>query len=347
MRCLLHPFLLSSLLLSALLLAPPTVEAWAGEGLWDRKALSKSDYEKHMSEADDFAEAAVSARKRSGGKYRISVGTVSSRQASYQLATRLARKALESYEQASGARPSSAEPHYRAGEVLLAFMLDGNISPPSSLDRAIEHWRKFEAKAPLDPRLITVLDARSISLTKRGGKKNLRAAVADYDHQLDLIDQSNDTRRVSIARLLSNQAELYMMLGDLKMAIAGYERALEFYVDTVYGYGLAVALDRDKQGQRARATAKLYAESDASNALSRDGTFFVPPGERYYYVAMRAEGRRDYRAAVAAYKKFVRLLPGSPWASQALANIKQLKAKAAKQPKMKVKVKRSSFRSPW
>jgi tetratricopeptide (TPR) repeat protein len=128
-----------------------------------------------------------------------------------------------------------------------------------------------------------------------------------------------------------------MMLLDLKESIAGYERALSVHVDTVYGYGLAVALDRDKQGMRARAVAKTYAKSDSGNALERDGTFFVPPGERFYYVAMREEGLGDYRGAIKAYEDFLRLLPTSPWAEQARQNIKELRPKAAKQPAAKHK----------
>lgn len=330
--------LLVSLLFFPLLLTPAlSREAQAGEPLWQRATSDNADYKTLLAAGDEFAGAAASARARALRFGHASRSGSSQSRSSEALAQSLARKALDSYELAAKAAPTKEEPHYRAGEVLSAFMLDENISAPSALDRAIKHWRQFEKKAPLDPRLLTVLDSRSIALTKRGGKKNLLAAVVDYDRQLDLIDQSSDARRVSIARLLSNRAELHMMLGDLQKSIDGYERALSFHLDTVYGYGLAVALDRDKQAVRARSIARTYAETDSSDALTRNGTFFVPPGERFYYIAIRAEGLKDYRAAVSAYKEFRRLLPNSPWAGQALANIKELAPRAAKQPKVKPK----------
>lgn len=319
-----------------LLAMAPSMEALADGSLWSVRAETNAAFDKLLAQGDEYAQAAASARSRALRLGRHNVASSQSRSAE-ALAQSLARKALASYEEAARAAPTNEEPNYRAGEVLNAFMLDSNVSPPSALDRAIEHWRQFEKKAPLDPRLTTILDSRSISLTKRGGKQNLLAAVADYDRQLELIDQSSDDRRVSVARLLSNRAELHMMLSDLKESIAGYERALSVHVDTVYGYGLAVALDRDKQGMRARAVARTYAKSDSGNALEREGTFFVPLGERFYYVAIREEGRGDYRAAIRAYDDFLRLLPTSPWAQQARKNIKDLKPKAAKQPVAKIK----------
>jgi tetratricopeptide (TPR) repeat protein len=312
----------------------PLARAQAGEALWDSTSAQEDKYSQLLREGDEFAEAAAKAQSKANRIFRLD-GSERAREAAEQVALGLARRALESYELAVKADPTQQEPHYRAGEVLLAFLIDDNVAPPSALDRAIEHWRQFERKAPLDPRLTSILDDRSIALTKRGGLQNQRAAIADYDHSLELIDQSSEELRENVARLVSNRAELYMMVGDLERAIAGYERALEFHPDTVYGYGLAVALDRDKQGVRARDIARLYAQTDSRNALQRPGTFFVPAGERFYYIGMRQEGRGDYRAAIIAYKEFVRRLPTSPWAQQARANIKDLGPKAAKQPKPK------------
>lgn len=319
------------LLLCGLLFLPPLADtARAGEYLWNLPDDKEDEYEKLLREGDEFAEAAADAEGKAYGIGRRLGRTRA--QPAKQRALGLARRALESYELAVKAAPTNPEPHFRATEVLLAFEIGDNFPPPRPLDRAIEHWRQFERKAPLDPRLPSVLDDRSIALTKRGGVKNLRAAAKDYDHALELIDQSSDAQRERIARYLSNQAELYMMLGDLKKAIAGYERAIEFNGDTTYGYGLAVALDRDHQGVRARDTARIYAKLDSQNALTRGTTFFVPAGEKHYYLAMRHEGRGEYREAMAAYQEFLRLWPGSPWAKRARANRKALAPKAAKQP---------------
>jgi tetratricopeptide (TPR) repeat protein len=339
-------FLLPLLLCPLLLAAPPIGEAIAGPSLWETASEKDGEYAKLLAEGDEHAISAAQAREQAIALMRGPSGVTRRSRAAEDRAKNFARLALTAYEAAAKAKPTSEEPHYRAGEVLLAFMLDKTISPRSSLDRAIEHWRQFEKKAPLDPRLLNILDARSISLTKRGGKKNLEAALADYNYQLDLIDQSSDSRRDTLARRVSNRAEIYMMLGDLKNSIAGYEKALSLQRDTTYGYGLAVALDRDKQGARARATAKDFARTDSTNALVREGTFYVPDGEVNYYLAIRAEGRGDYRGAVAAYKEFIKRVPMSPWVQQARANIKDLAPKAARQPI--VKVKRSKVKGfPW
>jgi tetratricopeptide (TPR) repeat protein len=325
---------LTLLLLTCTSLCMPLSDALAGGSFWDTASDQEDKYSQNLREGDEFAEAAAKAQSKANRIFRLD-GSERAREAAEQIALGLARRALESYELAVKADPTQVEPHYRAGEVLLAFMIDDNIAPPSSLDRAIEHWRQFERKAPLDPRLTSILDDRSIALTKRGGRQNHLAAIADYGHSLELMDQSSENLRENVARLISNRAELYMMVGDLDRSIEGYERALKFYPDTVYGYGLAVALDRDKQGVRARDTARLYAQTDSRNALQRPGTFFVPQGERFYYIAIRHEGRGDYRAAIKAYEELLRRLPTSPWAKQARANIKDLGPKAAKQPKPK------------
>ncbi len=338
--------LLSLLLTPLLFAAPPLSEALAGRNLWESASEQDGEYATLLAKGDALAKAAGKSREKAMNLRHGPSGTTLRSTAAEDRAKNFARRAVDAYEAAAKAKPTMEEPHYRAGEVLLAFIIDDIVPPPSGLDRAIKHWRDFEKKAPLDPRLISILDHRSISLTKRGGKKNLEAAVSDYDYQLDLIDQSSDSRRVSISRLLSNRAEIHMMLGQLTKSIAGYEKALTFHTDTTYGYGLAVALDRDKQGVRARATAKTYAQSDASNALLRNGTFFVPPGEVNYYLGIRAEARGEYRAAQAAYNEFIRLLPRSPWVHQARANLKGLAPKAAKQPI--VKVKRTTTKGfPW
>jgi len=243
-----------------------------------------------------------------------------------------AEASMRAYEKAIALNPQSAEAHLRAAMVSEEFQTAGNFPRKPALNRAIGHLEEFERLAPLDPRLPDQLFRRSILRTKRTGKDNLEKGVADYDAQLALLNQSDPLIRGALGNILSNRAELLMMLGRLEEAIAGYERALEFGSEITHGYGLAVALDRDGQGFRARQVARKYALMDRGNALREGTTFYVPAGEVFYYEAIRAEGVADYRLAEAAYRAFIQRLPRSQFVAQARKNLAAIKSKAASQP---------------
>ncbi len=247
---------------------------------------------------------------------------------------RMAKSAIASYEKAIEVNPTAGEPHFQIAEMLSRHYLKADLPRRDPLVRAIEHWRAFERKAPDDPRMLAVFNERSISLTKLFGidrnNSDLEAAVTDYDKELALIDQSSNELADSIATLLSNRAEVLMMLGRLDQAIAGYEQSLSFSDDALAGYGLAVALDRDGQRTRARDVAAVYAQSDRENKIVRAGTFFVPFGEKYYYLGLRHEGLHEYPEAVAAYREYLRILPRSEWAPIARKNLQEVLTKAGK-----------------
>lgn len=245
---------------------------------------------------------------------------------------RLAQRAMETYAEAIALNPKSAEAHFRAALVSTETQTAGNFPPPSELDKAIAHIEAFEKLAPLDPRLPSMLFQLSLLRTKRGGKENIERGIHDYDKQLALIDQTSEMNRNSMSTTLSNRAELLMMLGRLEESIAGYEAAIEFEDGISYGYGLAVALDRDGQGFRAREVARRYALLDPSDALTRNGTFFVPAGEIHYYQAVRAESLAQYREAQDYYRLFLERVPRSPFAARARQNLEAIKDKAASQP---------------
>tara|TARA_R110002073_G_scaffold241497_3_gene403342 strand:+ start:29419 stop:30417 length:999 start_codon:yes stop_codon:yes gene_type:complete len=244
----------------------------------------------------------------------------------------LAEKAMRAYEAASELNPESPEPHFRAAMVSNQFATEANFPAPRALDRAIAHLEAFENLAALDPRLPSVYFQRSILRTKRDGKENLEKGVADYESQLALIDQSAIEARVQTGIILSNRAELLMMLGRLEESIASYEQALEFGDAITHGYGLAVALDRDGQGFRARQVARKFALMDTGNALGVNGTFYTPAGEVFYYEAIRAESLANYRLAETAYRAFLQRLPNSQFAPQARKNLEAVKPKAKSQP---------------
>lgn len=301
---------------------PQGAEAQAEDSFWEFSNASQAEYAEYMRNADQSALASVLPDPDMELDQRL----------------RFAKNAVALYERAAKADPSQGEPHFRAAATLERHYLGGNITARAPLKQAIDHWRAFAEKEPNDPRLREVLNDRSISLTKLYGldrnTSDLEAAIEDYNQELQLMNQSSPDEAGNIATLLSNRAEVHMMLGRLEVAIAGYEQSLGFANDALAGYGLAVALDRDGQRTRARTVARAVAEADPGNKLtaSGGGVFFVPFGELYYYQGMRYEGLADYRRAVIAYREYLRLLPHSPWAPMARRNLAELVPKAGKQP---------------
>lgn len=306
---------------STIAASPGVADADSSSRFWEITESPKDRYAQYMNQADQNALASALPLSGLEDDRRL---------------LRFAENAISAYELAIEADPSQGEPHYRAVEIIKRYYLGGDISPRSQLRRAIGHLRAFIRKAPDDPRLLLAYNDLSVNLTKLYGlelnKSELEEAIASYDNELGLLNHAGPYEAGFIATLLSNRAEVHMMLGRLSEAIAGYESSIEFSDDPLAGYGLAVALDRDGQRTRARSIAKLYAEGDSGNRLVVDGTFFVPHGELYYYQAMRLEGLGAYRNAVAAYREYLRLLPNSQFAPMARRNLAELLPKAAKEP---------------
>ncbi|HUS65308.1 MAG TPA: hypothetical protein VMZ28_12225 [Kofleriaceae bacterium] len=239
----------------------------------------------------------------------------------------LSLRAVDAYEAASAADPTQPEPHYRAAEVLYEHFIDirrmhqimGDTRHPA--ERALRHWAEWFRLAPRDPRAAGVLFSRSLLHTKLGGEASYRAAIADYDAQLRLLD-SGVTPPDQMATVLSNAAEIYMALGDIDAAIELYQSALDFNNEALYAYGLAVALDRDDQGGRARELMARYHYSQT--VLDRQVVFFVPPGDENYYKALGNETLGDWESALKYYENFLRYQPKSPYAPRAKEHIARL-----------------------
>ncbi len=293
--------------------AAPSVE-YKGENFWIADDPEAENFQAKMADADRLALLATHYK------------TTPLRRA------RIAAEAMRAYAEAIEINPNSAEAHFRAAVVSGANQTKENFPRPSDIDIAIAHLEAFEQLAPNDPRLANALFQRSLLRTKRRGKRNIELGIEDYDKQLALIDQTGEANRNTMSTTLSNRAELLMMLGRLEESIAGYEAAIDFEDGISYGYGLAVALDRDGQGFRARAVARRYALLDPSDALTRNGTFFVPAGEIHYYQALRAESLANYRQAATAYLLFLQRVPRSPFVARARENLKAIQGKAASQP---------------
>ncbi len=218
----------------------------------------------------------------------------------------LVRFAIAAYEAAALADPTSPEPHLRAAEIISAHQLKGTASPNRfAAMRAIRHWDAFVRLAPLDPRIDEFIFRRSILFTRLGRKKDLERAIEDYARLLRSTRFSTESPSM-VAQTLSNMAEVYMMIGRLDDAVAMYTRALEATPNkALYGYGLAVALDRDGQSTRAREIMLKHAAGDRLRDLRSGGVFFVPPAEIHYYLALGYEvlGRRGL--AISHYQRFI------------------------------------------
>jgi tetratricopeptide (TPR) repeat protein len=144
---------------------------------------------------------------------------------------------------------------------------------------------------------------------------------------------------------LANQAEAYMVLGELDRAVQGFRSSLAITPDNPLAHwGLAVALDRngDPLGAVAEAGVALQYDPNAE-ALHNDNVFFVPAYDRYWYDALgamaRATGEREpslaalwWRDAAAMWQSFAEAAePGERWlqAAQARRKLCERKAKEA------------------
>lgn len=218
-------------------------------------------------------------------------------------------RAVEAYEKASHARPDAAEPHYRAAELIHTYVLERGINTPVMRDRdwamrALEHWQEFEALAPLDPRVNETFFRRALVNTKMADDEGYKRAIENYEQLLQRADLASiHPENASI--WLGNLAETYMMVGRLDDAIATYQRALDFSDKALSGYGLAVALDRNEQGIRAREVMRNYAEFDKFASLTKGDVFFVPQGELEYYLALGHEAIGDLQRSEMHYKAFI------------------------------------------
>lgn len=238
---------------------------------------------------------------------------------------RLGGLAIAAYEAALAAQPGDvqlrAEAAYRAGAARFALQVECKgtfaIAPTCRGSRAaaaetvLARWHEFTDLAPLDTRATPLLFERALLHTRMlllgtdAPTRHLQAAADDYQARID--------REVSSGRDLTtitgNLAETYMMLGDLDRAIAAYETVQRLGSDASQTYGLAVALDRDGQGMRARALARragLQAYEGYVQRVEDIGEiFYVPEGEKYYYFALVEEALGLDTSALAHWDQFL------------------------------------------
>jgi tetratricopeptide (TPR) repeat protein len=248
--------------------------------------------------------------------------------------------AVSAYRNATIALPDEPEAHYRLATTQYTYYLvcqtPTPLCDPDAVDvdvmrDVVTHMHEFTRLAPLDIRGTDLLFQRAILHTKLTTKEDLEAAVADYEAYLDRIEDNelgNDT-----SGILGNLAETYMMVGRLDDAIAAYERAAAMGGDVSTVYGLAVALDRDGQGTRARqiiTSLKLSAFELFQQKVAKGETFFVPEGEVNYYLALVEEALGMPQQAIVHWDLFIRSKAHPEFADRAKHNRDALKARVAK-----------------
>lgn len=262
---------------------------------------------------------------------------------------RMVEKAALAYETASRARPTAAEPHFRAAAVLLAFYIDcarddaalcTRVFDRHAAERVIAHLDRFTAKAPLDPRTDEILFERAVLHTRLATPEHLRAAAVDYEEILrrsrgEARTDAITNPRLRLGLVLGNLAETYMMLGDLDQAIETYRASIRQDLDVSRTFGLAVALDRDEQRGEAIRVLRMQGEQ-ALSALADDiasqRVFFVPEGEAEYYLALGAEVEGDPVRALEHYEAFVRSGAHPRFQPRAKAHIARLRKEIGRRP---------------
>lgn len=254
--------------------------------------------------------------------------------------------AMTAYRAAIKAKPDGAEAHYRLGIAEFTFYLacdtahptltcDASAPDPAVQQDVVDHWHKFTDLAPLDIRGDGLLFPRAILHTKLATRDNLLLAIADYEA---LADRREGTEVIggSAENILSNLAETYMMVDRLDDAIATYDRAVALGADTSTIYGLAVALDRDGQGTRARELIKKLG-NDAYESfqlrVAAGDTFFVPDGEVYYYLALVDESLGLNQQSIIHWDLYIRSGAHPQFQPRAKHNRDALSAKLGRKEK--------------
>jgi tetratricopeptide (TPR) repeat protein len=235
--------------------------------------------------------------------------------------------AIQAYRTAAKLEPDAAEPYYRIARSMYQLYFDcphassgmtasklcvGDLvadlakpRPHQLAEAILAAWAAFEARAPLDPRITShFLFERAILETKLATPAHWVAAAHDYEQLLARDDFDSEQLR-PLAE--GNLAETYMMLGRLDDAIDAYRLALRHGSRDAL-YGLAIALDRDDQTEFAedaiREAGDDMLKQFIGNIRSNDW-FFVPDGERYYYLALIEETLGNDDAAAADWQHFI------------------------------------------
>jgi tetratricopeptide (TPR) repeat protein len=259
-----------------------------------------------------------------------------------------ARAAIVAFERAIDLGPDDAELHFRAMQA--ALYIDDTRSTSSTrglcavcrdgYEAVVRHVDALRRLDPLDPREAEVAWNVALALSKLGGLGGPHAteyferAIGEYARWRRLSDEANPDRAQSIGLGYSNCAEILMAVGHLEQAIAFYRASTEFNPNEALNwYGLAVALDRDGQVEKAHAAMREAQARDRGrrggpSRLIDDGVFFVPEGDVFYYEALSLEVKGDIPNAVAAYNKYLTRAKASLYHARAKERLEELRKRA-------------------
>lgn len=161
------------------------------------------------------------------------------------------------------------------------------------------------------------------------------ARVGRYEEEIEAYDEvlSLEPSPRFRSTVLANQAEAYMVLGDIRTAVAGYRAAVDalpplyahMSAPTTY-WGLAVSLDRSGDLDAALESIRLARSYDRDDSsLRSSGWFFVPAYDEHWYWALGHLQRARmgellssrmlaYEQSVAAWQAFIdRAAPDDPY----------------------------------
>lgn len=237
--------------------------------------------------------------------------------------------AVRTLDRADAANSPDIRPRALLGRVIARM---AQLSPPDQerelLGRATRVLEEAIAAAPDD---LVAIEARFTLAVAWARLGQPRKEIAVY-HELLEREPSRQERAV----ILMNQAEAFMVLGDLDRSVAGYRGSVRLAGDQPLAHwGLAVALDRsgDNPGAVAAAATALTFDPEAS-ALHDPNVFFMPAYDRFWYDALgamaRARQERDpelarlwWKAAAAFWGRYAEQASDDDrWASAAASRRK-------------------------
>jgi len=199
--------------------------------------------------------------------------------------------ALRVLEHADAEHSPDPRPRILYGRVMSAIAHDERPeSARPHLEKAGEILREAIARWPEHPEAQNARYALAVAYAKLGEP---RKEIEVYTSILD-----RETGREERALTTMNQAEAFMVLGDLDRSVQGYRASITVEPDRALAHwGLAVALDRngDPGGALAEAWTALQYDPSAE-ALHSDNVFFVPAYDRFWYDALGAMARASHEA---------------------------------------------------
>lgn len=215
-----------------------------------------------------------------------------------------ARRAIGLYEEALRL-DASAELHYRAYSAAAHYLAATEGYRELGWRKIVEHIDGLRAADPLDPRGFDLGPAISHATARLAAPAHPEAealylrGIREYELWLKRLDETDVQWMPELGTTHSNVAELLMAVGRLGEAIEHYRQATELpgRLPELAWYGLAVAYDRDGQAANARRAMleALHRDRDLGTleAADRFGSqadagdiYFVPQGDRYYYLAL-------------------------------------------------------------